>query len=135
MVERLVANEKVEGSNPFARSKNMSDLSEKKCVACEGDIPAFDTKEIHKYLKKIDGWNVKNNEDKSFYLIKDFKFNNFKESQTFINKVGDIAEQENHHPDIEILYCKVTISLTTHDVGGLTDKDYKLAKLIDDLNI
>ena len=52
-----------------------------------------------------------------------------------MNKVSEIAEAENHHPDIEIVYCKVTISLTTHDVGGLTDKDYKLAKLIDDLNI
>ncbi len=134
MVERLVANEKVEGSNPFARSKNMSDLSEKKCVACEGDIPAFDTKEIHKYLKKIDGWNVKNNEDKSFYLIKDFKFNNFKESQTFINKVGDIAEQENHHPDISFGwgYCKIKIF--THAIKGLAESDFILAAKIDKIS-
>ena len=134
MVERLGANEKVEGSNPFARSKNMSDLSEKKCVACEGDIPAFDTKEIHKYLKKIDGWNVKNNEDKSFYLIKDFKFNNFKESQTFINKVGDIAEQENHHPDISFGwgYCKIKIF--THAIKGLAESDFILAAKIDKIS-
>tara|TARA_B100001248_G_scaffold255536_1_gene235387 strand:+ start:461 stop:868 length:408 start_codon:yes stop_codon:yes gene_type:complete len=134
VVERLVANEKVEGSNPFARSKNMSDLSEKKCVACEGDIPAFDTKEIHKYLKKIDGWNVKNNEDKSFYLIKDFKFNNFKESQTFINKVGDIAEQENHHPDISFGwgYCKIKIF--THAIKGLAESDFILAAKIDKIS-
>ena len=77
MVERLVANEKVEGSNPFARSKicfnfKMTDLSKKKCVACDGNIPPFDKSEIHKYLKKVDGWDVKSNDDKSFYLIKRF---------------------------------------------------------------
>ena len=68
MVERLVANEKVEGSNPFARSKifKCADLSKKKCVACDGNIPPFDTSEIHKYLKKVDGWDVKSNEIKVF---------------------------------------------------------------------
>ena len=69
MVERLVANEKVEGSNPFARSKIMEDLSKKKCVACDGSIPPFDTSEIHKYLKKVDDWDVKSNQDKNYYLI------------------------------------------------------------------
>ena len=60
MVERLVANEKVEGSSPFARSIIfMSELADKKCVPCKGNIPPFDTKEIHKYLKKVDGWDVK----------------------------------------------------------------------------
>ena len=98
MVERLVANEKVEGSNPFARSKTMEDLSKKKCVSCDGGIPAFDTSEIHKYLKKVDDWDVKTNEDKNYYLIKNFKFKNFDESLNFVNKVGEIAEQENHHP-------------------------------------
>ena len=48
----------------------MSDLSKKKCVPCEGNIPPFDKSEIHKYLKKVDGWDVKSNDDKSFYLIK-----------------------------------------------------------------
>ena len=67
VVERLVANEKVEGSNPFARSKIslqilMDDLSKKMC-SCEGNIPPFDKSEIHKYLKKVDGWDVKSNND------------------------------------------------------------------------
>ena len=74
----------------------MDDLSNKKCVACEGNIPPFDTSEIHRYLKKVDGWDVKSNDDKSFYLIKDFKFKNFEESQKFVNEVGKIAEKENH---------------------------------------
>ena len=78
----------------------MTDLSKKKCVACDGNIPPFDTSEIHKYLKKVDGWNVKSNEDKSFYLVKKFKFKDFKESQNFVNKISKISEDENHHPDI-----------------------------------
>ena len=68
-------------------------------------------------------------------ITKTFEFNSYLDGVDFVNEVANLAEQENHHPDIEIGYCKVTISLTTHDAGGLTDKDYKLAKLIDDLNI
>ena len=68
-------------------------------------------------------------------ITKTFEFNSYLDGIDFVNEVANLAEQENHHPDIEIGYCKVTISLTTHDAGGLTDKDYKLAKLIDDLNI
>ena len=58
--------------------------------------------------------DVKNNEDKSFYLVKDFKFKNFEESQNFVIKVGNIAEEENHHPDISFGwgYCKIKILLT-----------------------
>ena len=62
----------------------MSDLSKKKCVACDGDTPPFDTTEIHKYLKKVDGWDVKSDEKKNFYLIKNFSFENFEQSQVFV---------------------------------------------------
>ena len=133
MVERLVANEKVEGSSPFARSIKvyMSELSDKKCIPCEGNIPPFDTKEIHRYLKKIDGWNVKSDEEKSFFLIKEFKFKNFLESQNFSNKVGIIAEEEGHHPDISFGwgYCKIKIF--THAIKGLAESDFILAAKID----
>ena len=139
VVERLVANEKVEGSNPFARSRlcfnfEMTELYKKKCVACSGDVPPFDISEIHKYLKKVDGWDVKNNSDNSFYLIKDFKFENFKESQIFVNKVGGIAEEENHHPDISFGwgYCKIKIF--THAIKGLAESDFILAAKIDKID-
>ena len=133
MVERLVANEKVEGSNPFARSIEdyMSDLSDKKCIPCEGNIPPFDTQEIHKYLKKIDGWNVKSDEEKSFFLIKEFKFENFLESQNFTNKVGVIAEREGHHPDISFGWGYCRIKIFTHAIKGLAESDFILAAKID----
>ena len=112
----------------------MTDLSKKKCVACEGNITPFDTKEIHKYLKKVDGWNVKNDKENSFYLMKDFKFNNFVESQNFVNKVGKIAEEENHHPDISFGwgYCKVKVF--THAIKGLAESDFILAAKIDKIS-
>jgi 4a-hydroxytetrahydrobiopterin dehydratase len=111
----------------------MSDLHKKKCIACDGSIPAFEIGEIHKYLKKVDGWDVKNNNEKSYYLIKDFKFNNFKESQNFINQIGDLAEQEGHHPDISFGwgYCKIKIF--THAIKGLAESDFILAAKIDKL--
>jgi len=109
----------------------MSDLANKKCVPCEGDTPPFDTTEIHKYLKKIDGWEVKNNNEESYYLIKEFKFKNFVTSQDFVNKVGSIAEEEGHHPDISFgwAYCK--ISIFTHAIKGLAESDFILAAKID----
>ena len=112
----------------------MDDLANKKCIPCEGGIPAFDKSEIHKYLKKVDGWNVKSDEDNSFYLIKNFKFKNFEESQSFVNKVGNLAEEENHHPDISFGwgYCKVKIF--THAIQGLAESDFILAAKIDKIN-
>jgi 4a-hydroxytetrahydrobiopterin dehydratase len=75
-------------------------------------------------------WTCKNN-----ILSKTFEFRSYLDGIDFVNTIANIAEQENHHPDISIGYCKVTIFLTTHDAGELTDKDYKLAKIIDDLGI
>ena len=112
----------------------MTDLSKKKCVPCEGNIPPFDKSEIHKYLKKVDGWKVESNQDKSFFLAKKFLFKNFQESQNFVNKIGNLAEEQNHHPDISFGwgYCKVKIF--THAIKGLAESDFILAAKIDRIN-
>ena len=109
----------------------MSDLANKKCIPCEGGIPAFDIKEIHKYLKKVDGWEVVEDKIDGFHLIKNFKFDDFLQSQDFVNKVGDLAEKENHHPDISFGwgYCKIKIF--THAIKGLAESDFILAAKID----
>ena len=137
MVERLVANEKVVGSSPIARSrygKFMEDLSKKKCVPCDGGIPSFNLGEIHKYLKKIDGWNVEKNENDNFYLIKEFKFENFINAQNFVNKVGSIAETEGHHPDIWFGWGYAKVKIFTHAINGLAESDFILASKIDKIN-
>ena len=109
----------------------MSDLLKKKCVPCEGGVNPFDISEIYKYQKKVDGWSLNENKEKIFFLEKDFKFKNFIESQNFVNKVGNISEQENHHPDISFGwgYCKIKIF--THAIKGLAESDFILAAKID----
>ena len=111
----------------------MSDLLNKKCVPCKGDIPGFDISEIHKYLKMIDGWEVKSDGSNIYYLIKHFKFKNFSESQKFINKVGEIAESECHHPDIWFGWGYAKIKIFTHAIKGLHESDFILAAKIDQL--
>ena len=105
----------------------MSELTEKKCLPCEGGAIPFDTSEIHKYQKKIDGWDVLKNEKKIFYLFKKYEFKNFLESQIFINKVGEISENEGHHPDISFGWGYAEIKITTHAIEGLSKNDFILA--------
>ena len=111
----------------------MSDLLNKKCVPCEGGVLPFDISDIHKYQKKVDGWDVSKNDNEIFYLNKKFKFKNFLESQSFINKVGEISENEDHHPDISFGWGYAEIKITTHAIEGLSENDFILAAKIDQL--
>jgi 4a-hydroxytetrahydrobiopterin dehydratase len=111
----------------------MEELYKKKCVACDGNTLPFDTSEIHKYLKKVDGWDVKSNADKDYYLEKIFKFQDFIESQKFVNNVGAIAEHEGHHPDIYFGWGYAKIKIFTHAIKGLAESDFILAAKIDQL--
>jgi len=111
----------------------MNDLINKKCVPCEGGVSTFDFSEIHKYQKKVDGWEVIQNKKKIYFLEKNFKFKDFKVTQNFINKVGDISENENHHPDILFGWGYAKISITTHAIEGLSENDFILAAKIDQI--
>jgi 4a-hydroxytetrahydrobiopterin dehydratase len=112
----------------------MKDLLQKKCVPCEGGVIPFDISEIHKYQKKIDGWDILKNEKKIFYLYKKYEFKNFLESQIFINRVGEISENEGHHPDISFGWGYAEIKITTHAIEGLSENDFILAAKIDQLS-
>ena len=109
----------------------MNDLLNKKCKPCEGGVLPFDINEIHKYQKKVDGWEVRSNEKKIFFLEKEFKFKNFLESQNFVNKVGGIAENEGHHPDIWFGWGYAKIKIFTHTIKGLHESDFILAAKVD----
>ncbi len=111
----------------------MNDLINKKCVPCEGGVLPFDISEIHKYQKKVDGWEIIKDEKKIFFLSKKFNFKNFLESQSFINKVGEISENEQHHPDILFGWGYAEIKITTHAIEGLSENDFILATKIDQL--
>ena len=109
------------------------DLVKKKCVSCEGGAIPFDISEIHKYQKKVDGWIIKDDDEKKFFLEKKFKFKNFVESQNFINKVGKISEEEGHHPDITFGWGYAKINIMTHAIEGLSENDFILAAKIDQI--
>ena len=115
------------------RYLRMIDLINKKCVPCEGGVSALDLKEIHKYHKKVDGWDVKFNEKKIYFLEKKFKFKNFLNSQKFINEVSKISENEGHHPDILFGWGYAKIKITTHAIEGLSENDFILAAKIDQI--
>ena len=108
-----------------------SDLHNKNCIPCKGGIPPFEISEIHKYLKKVDGWDVKKTEDETYFLEKKFNFDNFLKSQKFVNKVGDIAEKEGHHPDIVFGWGYAKIQIFTHKIKGLVESDFILAAKVD----
>ena len=111
----------------------MTNLYDKKCKPCEGGAIPFDISEIHKYQKKIDGWNVLKNKKKIFFLEKNFKFKNFIDSQDFVNKVGKISEEEGHHPDINYGWGYAKINIMTHAIAGLSENDFILAAKIDQI--
>ena len=110
----------------------MNDLTKKKCIPCEGGVIPFDVSQIHKYQKKVDGWDIIKNKD-LFMLEKNFTFKNFIDSQNFVNKVGEISEREGHHPDIIFGWGYAKINITTHAIKGLSENDFILAAKIDQI--
>ena len=111
----------------------MCDLLNKKCTLCEGETLPFNISEIQKYQKKVDGWDVIENKKKIYFLKKKFIFKNFINSQSFINKVGEISEEEGHHPDISFGWGYAIIIITTHSIEGLSENDFILAAKIDQI--
>ena len=109
----------------------MTELANKKCLPCEGGDIQFDISEIHKYQKKVDGWDIFKNKKNVYFLEKKFIFKNFKDSQNFINEVSKISEEEGHHPDITFGWGYARISITTHAIEGLSENDFILAAKID----
>ena len=88
---------------------------------------ALSQAEIQGKLRSVPGWELTKNKG----MQKKFTFGNFKDALAFVNKVGELAEQSDHHPDITINYNKVTLSLISHDVGALTTRDFDLAAHIE----
>tara|TARA_S200000501_G_scaffold350875_1_gene368282 strand:- start:99 stop:443 length:345 start_codon:yes stop_codon:yes gene_type:complete len=109
----------------------MSELSNKKCLPCEGGVIPFDISEIHKYQKKVDGWDIIKDKSGTYILSKKFEFENFLLSEKFVIEVGKISEQESHHPDISFGWGYAEIKITTHAIKGLSENDFILAAKID----
>ena len=108
----------------------MTDLAQKKCVACEGMVDPFVREEAVVLLKQVKDWKL--SEDAKA-ISKEFTFKDFAEALAFTNQVGGIAEEEGHHPDIELAWGKVRVFLTTHAIKGLSENDFILAAKIDQI--
>lgn len=108
----------------------MTKLSEKSCKPCHSDTNPLKGDEVTGLKDKIDtDWKVIDDH----HLVRDFTFNDFKQALDFTNRVGAIAEEEQHHPDIFLTYGKVEIKIWTHNIGGLSENDFILASKIDEL--
>lgn len=107
------------------------DLTQQKCVACEGNMAPFVKEEVDVLIKQIPGWEVSSDYKN---ISRKFIFQNFKEVLEFVNRVGDLAESEGHHPDLHITdYKNLEIVLTTHAIGGLSNNDLIMGAKINEM--
>ena len=107
----------------------MNELAERQCVPCRGGVPALQGEEITKLQSQLHGWEAVN----EHHLRKEYKFSDFKETQAFVNRVGELAEEQRHHPDICYGWGRAEITIWTHKIDGLTESDFILAAKIDAL--
>ena len=108
----------------------MSALSEKECVACKGGVPPLKGDELKKLAGQLGGgWNV----IAEHHLEKEYPFKDFREALAFTNRVGELAERVNHHPDIYLAWGRVKLTLWTHKIDGLTESDFVFAAKADAL--
>ena len=108
----------------------MTALCEKECVPCKGGVPPLKGKELAALEKELDGgWQVVN----EHHLEKEYKFKDFRDALAFVNKVGELAEAQGHHPDIYLAWGKTRITIWTHKIDGLTESDFVLAAKADKL--
>jgi len=106
-------------------------LTTKKCKPCEGGVPPLTSEEVAGFMKETPEWEVDSSEK---IIERSLTFRNFSDAMVFVNRVAEIAEEENHHPNILLHgYKHVTISLTTHAIDGLSENDFIVAAKIDKL--
>ena len=104
-------------------------LSEKTCIPCRGAVPPLSAEEILPLAGEVPDWAVVRNH----HVERAFEFPDFRKALTFANAVGELAEEQGHHPDIYLAWGKVRVTIWTHKIDGLTESDFILASKIDQL--
>jgi 4a-hydroxytetrahydrobiopterin dehydratase len=107
----------------------MTDLAEKNCVPCRGGVPPLQGEELSRLAAQLPGWQVVS----EHHLTRSFKFPDFRAALEFVNRVGELAEQQGHHPDLYLAWGRVDVTTWTHKINGLTESDFILAAKIDRL--
>lgn len=107
----------------------MSGLASKTCVPCRGGVLPLTGAELSELARQVTGWTVV----EEHHITKSFKFPNFREALAFLNRVGELAEAQGHHPDLVLVWGRVDVTSWTHKINGLTESDFILAAKIDEL--
>jgi len=107
----------------------MENLTEKHCVPCSGDEDPLEGEEVQRLMKNLDkGWKVV----EDHHIKKEYNLSDFREALEFVNEIGEIAEEEDHHPDLELGWGRVVVQLRTHKIDGLSLNDFILAAKTDE---
>jgi 4a-hydroxytetrahydrobiopterin dehydratase len=104
-------------------------LAERSCAPCRRGTPPLNETEIAPLLAQLDGWEAV----EAHHLRKEFRFPDFRAALAFVNRIGELAEREDHHPDLELGWGRAAVTIWTHSVGGLSHNDFILAAKIDRL--
>ncbi|MBU1171905.1 MAG: 4a-hydroxytetrahydrobiopterin dehydratase [Proteobacteria bacterium] len=105
------------------------ELFQKTCIPCQGGVKPFSPEQAQAMKKQVHpDWDLK---DDSTHLTRNFRFKNFKDAMALAIKIGDIAEAENHHPDLHISWGRLGIEITTHKIKGLVESDFIFAAKVD----
>ena len=108
----------------------MSDLASKQCIPCKGGVPPLKGAELQPLHAQLGaGWDVVG----EHHLERDYKFKNFREALAFVNRVGAMAEEQNHHPDLLLSWGRARVTIWTHKIDGLTESDFVFAAKCDRL--
>jgi 4a-hydroxytetrahydrobiopterin dehydratase len=107
----------------------MSDLASKTCVPCRGGTPPLKGEELDDLRRQVPEWEVV----EEHHLCRRFRFRNFREALGFVNRVGELAEEEGHHPNVTFGWGYAEVTIFTHKIDGLTESDFILAAKINEL--
>jgi 4a-hydroxytetrahydrobiopterin dehydratase len=102
-------------------------LADKSCVPCKGGIPPLTAQQIAPLLAELDGWQV----IEEHHLTKRYRLRNFVQALELVNRIGAIAEEQNHHPDLALAWGRVDVTIWTHKIDGLTESDFVFAAKCD----
>jgi 4a-hydroxytetrahydrobiopterin dehydratase len=112
-----------------SNNARMSALADKDCIPCKGGVPPMGADQIGRSLKEVDGWRAVDNH----HLTKTYSFEDFAQALAFVDRVGAMAEQQWHHPDVHLAWGSVRIDIWTHKIDGLTESDFVFAAKCDAL--
>ncbi|MDQ3922783.1 MAG: 4a-hydroxytetrahydrobiopterin dehydratase [Actinomycetota bacterium] len=105
----------------------MTELANRNCVPCRGDTPPLKGEELEGLRQQVPDWEVV----EEHHLRRAFKFKNFREALGFVNRVGELAEDQGHHPDISFGWGYAEVTVFTHKIDGLTESDFVFAAKVD----